>query len=66
MTFRSLCALTLVLAATQSATAQTVRFDTNVGNIDIVLNPTGDPNLAVLPIAAIRPETTILRVRDWA
>ena len=36
----TVCALVLALAAS-SAFAQTVRFDTNVGNIDIILNPNG-------------------------
>jgi hypothetical protein len=45
MTTRFLTALILGLALVPAATAQTIRFDTNVGNIDLVLNPNGLPEL---------------------
>ena len=45
MATRFLTALILGLALVPVATAQTVRFDTNVGNIDLVLNPMGLPEL---------------------
>ncbi|MCH7685089.1 MAG: hypothetical protein IH899_00150 [Planctomycetes bacterium] len=45
MAIRFLTALILGLALVPVATAQTVRFDTNVGNIDLVLNPNGLPEL---------------------
>ena len=45
MATRFLTALILGLALVPAATAQTVRFDTNVGNIDLVLNPMGLPEL---------------------
>ena len=45
MATRFLTALILGLALVPIATAQTVRFDTNVGNIDLVLNPNGLPEL---------------------
>ncbi|TWU28160.1 peptidylprolyl isomerase [Bythopirellula polymerisocia] len=40
-----LCAIALVLIATPNLSAQTVRFDTNVGTFDMLLNPTGNPFL---------------------
>ncbi len=45
MATQFLTALILGLALVPVATAQTVRFDTNVGNIDLVLNPMGLPEL---------------------
>lgn len=45
MTTRFLTALILGLALVPAATAQTIRFDTNVGNIDLTLNPNGLPEL---------------------
>lgn len=45
MATRFLTALILGLALTPVATAQTIRFDTNVGNIDLILNPRGLPEL---------------------
>ena len=41
MAIRFLTVLFFGLALVPSASAQTVRFDTNVGNIDLVLNPNG-------------------------
>ena len=38
-------ALVLGCLAVMPVAAQTVRFDTNVGNFDLELNPTGNPNL---------------------
>jgi len=45
MATRFLTALILGLALVPVATAQTIRFDTNVGNIDLTLNPLGLPEL---------------------
>jgi cyclophilin family peptidyl-prolyl cis-trans isomerase len=45
MAQRFLAALILGLIIAPFATAQTVRFDTNVGNIDLILNPGGLPEL---------------------
>ena len=45
MATRFFTALILGLMLVPIATAQTVRFDTNVGNIDLVLNPLGLPEL---------------------
>ncbi len=45
MATRFLTALILSLALVPVATAQTIRFDTNVGNIDLTLNPNGLPEL---------------------
>ncbi len=42
---RSTCAIALVLLAITNLSAQTIRFDTNVGTFDMRLNPTGNPNL---------------------
>lgn len=42
-------AIVLLLCVTASAAwSQTVRFETNVGDFDMVLNPTNDPNLQPL------------------
>lgn len=41
-------ALLLSALVISDAQAQTVRFETNVGNFDMVLNPTNDPNLQPL------------------
>jgi cyclophilin family peptidyl-prolyl cis-trans isomerase len=41
-------AAVLLLFLHTGAAAQTVRFETNVGSIDMVLNPTNDPNLQPL------------------
>lgn len=41
-------ALLLSALVVSDAQAQTVRFETNVGNFDMVLNPTNDPNLQPL------------------
>jgi len=41
-------ALAAVLLFTSVGSAQTVRFDTNVGNFDMILNPDSDANLQVL------------------
>ena len=38
----------LLFSAFSASVAQTVRFETNVGEFDMVLNPTGDPNLQPL------------------
>ncbi len=45
MATRFFTALILGLVLVPVATAQVVRFDTNVGNIDLVLNPMGLPEL---------------------
>ena len=45
MLTRSLSAIVLACLLLVPATAQTVRFDTNVGTFDLELNPTGNPNL---------------------
>jgi len=45
MATRFYTALILSLALVPMAAAQTVRFDTNVGNIDLILNPMGLPEL---------------------
>ncbi|MEM8944228.1 MAG: peptidylprolyl isomerase [Planctomycetota bacterium] len=45
MLSRILIAVVLGCLLILPANAQTVRFDTNVGNIDFLLNPTGNPNL---------------------
>jgi len=42
---RLACAIALCFVAILPASAQTVRFDTNVGTFDMELNPTGNPNL---------------------
>ena len=41
--FTSATVLSLLIVS--ALTAQTIRFDTNVGNFDLELNPTGNPNL---------------------
>ena len=48
MLLRFCSAVVLVGLLFVPATAQTVRFNTNVGNFDMVLNPDGDANLQVL------------------
>ena len=45
MLTRIFIALVLATILILPASAQTVRFDTNVGNIDFVLNPNNNPNL---------------------
>ena len=45
MLSRFCVAALIVCLLVVSATAQTVRFDTNVGTFDMELNPTGNPNL---------------------
>lgn len=45
MALRIAATLVLAVVLLPSCWAQTVRFDTNVGNIDLVLNPTGNGNL---------------------
>ena len=42
---RIFCAAAVVLLSAASLSAQTVRFDTNVGTFDMELNPTGNPFL---------------------
>lgn len=42
---RFTCALAVLCLTVVSLSAQTVRFDTNVGTFDMELNPTGNPNL---------------------
>ena len=48
MLTRFCSAVVLLALCLAPATAQTVRFNTNVGNFDMVLNPDGDANLQVL------------------
>ncbi len=48
MPLRFLSSLAIVCLCVTSSLAQTVRFNTNVGNFDMVLNPDTDPNLQVL------------------
>ena len=45
MLTRIFSAVVLVCLLVVPVTAQTVRFDTNVGHFDLVLNPTNNPNL---------------------
>lgn len=45
MAIRVAATFALCLVLLPSSWAQTVRFDTNVGNIDMILNPTGNVNL---------------------
>ena len=45
MTFRVLSVLVLLTLCFSNVDGQTVRFDTNVGSFDMVLNPTGNANL---------------------
>ena len=45
MMLRIFCATAVVLVASAGLSAQTVRFDTNVGTFDMELNPTGNPFL---------------------
>ena len=45
MISRFCTAIALASLLLTSVSAQTIRFDTNVGNIDMVLNPTNDANL---------------------
>jgi cyclophilin family peptidyl-prolyl cis-trans isomerase len=45
MNRRIFCALAVCLIGVSSVSAQTVRFDTNVGTFDVKLNPTGNPFL---------------------
>jgi cyclophilin family peptidyl-prolyl cis-trans isomerase len=42
---RIFCATAIALLSTAGLSAQTIRFDTNVGTFDMVLNPTGNPFL---------------------
>lgn len=42
---RIFCATAVVLLSSVSLSAQTIRFDTNVGTFDMTLNPTGNPFL---------------------
>lgn len=42
---RIFCATAIALLYTAGLSAQTIRFDTNVGTFDMVLNPTGNPFL---------------------
>jgi cyclophilin family peptidyl-prolyl cis-trans isomerase len=48
MSTRLLAALSLALVFAGPASAQVVRFTTNVGSFDMTLNPTNDPNLQPL------------------
>lgn len=43
--FRTLCAALALVCIGSSAWSQTLRFETNVGDFDMVLNPNDDPNL---------------------
>jgi cyclophilin family peptidyl-prolyl cis-trans isomerase len=45
---RILAASAVLLVIHSSAASQTMRFETNVGSFDMVLNPTNDPNLRPL------------------
>ncbi len=45
MISRLCAAIVLTSLLVASSTAQTIRFDTNVGTFDMELNPTGNPNL---------------------
>ena len=45
---RVFCGAAAALLLCTAGSAQTMRFETNVGNIDMVLNPTGDANLQPL------------------
>lgn len=54
MPYRYLFALCFPLLIVTTATAQTVRFDTNVGNFDLKLNPTGNSNLQGLANNMVR------------
>lgn len=60
------CALALGLLAIPNLTAQTIRFDTNVGTFDMRLNPTGNPNLQghvdniIAYVEAGRYDTTVI------
>jgi cyclophilin family peptidyl-prolyl cis-trans isomerase len=45
MNRRIFCALAVCLIGVSSVSAQTIRFDTNVGTFDMKLNPTGNPFL---------------------
>ncbi len=45
MTSRIFCALAIVCLCAANLSAQTIRFDTNVGTFDMKLNPTGNPFL---------------------
>ena len=45
MPSRFYCSLVIVCLYTAFASAQTVRFNTNVGNFDVVLNPDDNPDL---------------------
>lgn len=47
MAIRVALTLALGLVLVPCSWAQTVRFDTNVGNIDLILNPTANPNLKI-------------------
>ena len=48
LTRRIVCLFALSALACSAARAQTMRFETSVGNIDMVLNPTNDANLQPL------------------
>ncbi len=43
--FRTLCAVLALVCIGSSAWSQTLRFETNVGDFDMLLNPSDDPNL---------------------
>lgn len=45
MTSRIFCALAVACVCATNLSAQTIRFDTNVGTFDMKLNPTGNPFL---------------------
>jgi peptidyl-prolyl cis-trans isomerase A (cyclophilin A) len=45
MNRRIFCALAVCLIGVSGVSAQTIRFDTNVGTFDVKLNPTGNPFL---------------------
>jgi cyclophilin family peptidyl-prolyl cis-trans isomerase len=45
MNRRIFCALAVCVLGVGSVSAQTIRFDTNVGTFDVKLNPTGNPFL---------------------
>ncbi len=63
---RTTCAIALALLATTTLSAQTIRFDTNVGTFDMKLNPTGNPNLQghvdniIAYVQAGRYDTTVI------
>ncbi len=64
------CTLVFGLCLVTATSAQTVRFDTNVGNIDLVLNPTGNTDLQghvdnmLAYVEAGRYENTVLNRAD--